>query len=181
MRVLQKLARIWIDLPLRNRVLGIAALVLMGTGHFVVRHLRDDFLLHHRLVFEKMVTSCLPWEWYLSDNRIGQVQRGDLVTFSARNAEPLAPRGTQLTKLAIGLPGDTIEIKNDLVYVNGVYWGHVYVGSIKYHKPPGAWDRKLVLEGDEFFMLGTEPRSFDSRYWGIVKRDQFLAKLELLI
>lgn len=45
---------------------------------------------------------------------LGEPKRGDIVTFSSPKD------GTRLVKRIVGLPGDTIALRGDVLYVNGV-------------------------------------------------------------
>ena len=37
---------------------------------------------------------------------------------------------------------------------------------------PGAYDRTATIPPGELAMMGTEPRSFDARYWGTITVDE---------
>ncbi|WP_420213511.1 signal peptidase I (plasmid) [Burkholderia aenigmatica] len=88
--------------------------------------------------------------------------------------------GTPMAKIAAGLPGDHITIRRDRLYINDRYWGSVARGLFYYKKPAGYFDRDFVVPPGELFVLGTEPRSFDSRYWGPIRDDQVDGTLSVL-
>lgn len=156
------------------------AIVLFLFGAAACEYGRDVFLKSHGIYFERHTQGCLPWLFYFADKDVRTVSRGDIVLFSSRGAAPLFKDGSPLVKMAIGVPGDTIVAEGDKLYVNGTYWGSTKLGLLHFSKPPGYWDRKVMLKEGEYFMLGTEPRSFDSRFWGVVKREQIRATLYLL-
>jgi signal peptidase I len=93
--------------------------------------------------------------------------RGDIIVFV-----PPHRRDTDFIKRVIGTPGDTIEMKNQVVYVNGRVIEETYVR----HKEPGSLSRlnyrrdnldKITVPPDKYFMMGdNRDRSEDSRYWG---------------
>jgi signal peptidase I len=93
-------------------------------------------------------------------------QRGDIVVFH----HPRNP-GHDLVKRVIGLPGETVEVRQGQVYIDGTPLEEPYV----VHQ-----DRKSVhyeLGPDDFFVLGdNRPNSDDSRTWGVLKRDQIVGK-----
>ncbi|RVU85650.1 signal peptidase I [Leucothrix sargassi] len=47
--------------------------------------------------------------------RVGEPKRGDIVVFSSEKS------GKRLIKRLVGLPGDTIQVTNDQLVINGVY------------------------------------------------------------
>ncbi|WP_297521111.1 signal peptidase I [uncultured Clostridium sp.] len=84
-----------------------------------------------------------------------KIKRGQIVVFKKEGEKEL------LLKRVIGLPGDTIQIKDGgKVYINGELLNEPYV---KYSDPLGGTFH--VPEG-EYFMLGdNRANSRDSRYW----------------
>ncbi|WP_258570043.1 signal peptidase I [Burkholderia sp. MBR-1] len=135
-----------------------------------------------QLYFEAQDVACLPWDVYVPASGPGTViHHGDIVRFRARGLAPLFKDGTPMAKMAVGLPGDRISVHEDRVYVNGKYWGSLAIGLRRLQKPPGYWDRDLTVGKGEIFVLGTEPRSFDSRYWGVIHEDQVDGTLSVLL
>lgn len=97
-------------------------------------------------------------------------RRGDIVCFYY----PVDPKQVFVKRL-IGLPGDTVEVRNGLAIVNGVPLNEPYV------KFPGGpdWGPKKVPEG-QYFMLGdNRANSGDSRFWGFLPRKNFIGRAML--
>lgn len=92
---------------------------------------------------------------YLNDGP----ERGDIVVFVSDEYD-----GEYLIKRVIGLPGDTIEIKDGSCYVNGCKLIEEYaVGSTDVS--PNNREFFIVPEG-EYFLLGDNREfSADSRWW----------------
>ncbi|MGL5617389.1 MAG: signal peptidase I [Sarcina sp.] len=84
-----------------------------------------------------------------------QITRGDIVVFEKPGEEHY------LLKRVIGLPGDTVDIKdNGDVYINGEKLNEPYV------KFPEAKGGVYQVPQGEYFMLGdNRADSNDSRYW----------------
>lgn len=77
-------------------------------------------------------------------------------------------------KEIVGTYGDDVEIIDNKVYINGEFKGDIfekdsYGNSIRTLKAG-----KLELKKDEYFVMGTNPKSYDSRYWGAIKQDEIL-------
>jgi len=102
-------------------------------------------------------------------------QRGDLIVFKY----PMI-KSVPYVKRLIGLPGETIEIRNRMIYVNGNPLIERYVqytdpNSISEHYGP------YNLAHGEYFVLGdNRDNSQDSRYWGPVKKSLILGQARYL-
>lgn len=88
-------------------------------------------------------------------------KRGDVVVFKY----PVDPR-RDFVKRIVGLPGDVVEIRGGVVYVNGVSLSEPYVVN----KDDFDMVPTKVPEGSYFCMGDNRPNSQDSRYWGFVPR-----------
>lgn len=114
---------------------------------------------------------------------------GDILVFDPPHEETL-----MLIKRLIGLPGDTLEMRDRTLYRNGervdepyvkhdaiederhpwMSWQHEHLlpGSDRsaYAPTRDNWGPLLIPEG-HYFMLGdNRERSLDSRYWGLLER-----------
>ena len=77
----------------------------------------------------------------------------------------------QLIKRIVGLPGETIEYKDNVLYVNGTVVDDPYGNGI-------TKDFSITLGADEYFCMGdNREHSKDSRSYGAFKYDQIAAKM----
>lgn len=101
-------------------------------------------------------------------------QRGDVIVF----IYPEDPKKDFIKRL-VGIPGDTVEIKNGTVYINGKPLLDSVFGQIFYYNY-GDFERpghKVTVPAGSFFVLGDNSRSSkDSRYWGFVPWKNVLGK-----
>lgn len=122
-------------------------------------------------------TPSLPYRVALLQYGAHTLQRGDYVVFAfegeARTAYP-GLNGQPFFKLVRGLPGDTVTVTGRVVSINGEV-----VGTAKTH----AFDRRplepigaMVIPPGHYYVQGTGPDSFDSRYRasGLVRAEQVL-------
>ena len=87
-----------------------------------------------------------------------------------------------LIKQVAGVPGDAIEIVESGVLINHQLQPNSFSfnsshGVNLYPLPVGY---KTILGSNDYFVLGVTPHSVDSRYFGIVKRDQFYKQTFLI-
>jgi signal peptidase I len=108
---------------------------------------------------------------------IGTPKRGDILVFIYPE-----DRSKDFIKRLIGLPGDTIEIRNKKILMNGlplndthgVYSDNLIIpGSIQ---PRDNFGPVTVPEDSIFVMGDNRDESYDSRFWGFVKMKDVLGK-----
>jgi signal peptidase I, bacterial type len=100
---------------------------------------------------------------------IGQIDRGDMVVFWF----PGDPTKSYI-KRVIGVPGDTVEVDNGNVIVNGHHLDETYViEEYRDHQSMAAFK----VQPEEYFVLGDHRSSSnDSRSWGTVPRKYIYGK-----
>jgi len=102
-------------------------------------------------------------------------ERGDVVIFYP--PPPYSPDETPFIKRIIALPGDTIEVANGAVYVNGLKLDEPYI-----KEPPTYTFRQGKIPEDEYFVLG-DNRNYasDSHTGWTVPRQNIIGKAWLSI
>ena len=82
-----------------------------------------------------------------------------------------------LIKRIIGLPGENIEYKDNKLYVNDKLVEENFL-----HKNTKDYKLDEVIPDGYYFVLGdNRPDSLDSRFFGLVSRDEILGKTNLVI
>jgi signal peptidase I len=152
------------------------------TGSMEENLLIGDHLLVNKFVFGPTETgmerALLP---------IGIIKRGDILVFKY----PVEP-DRDFIKRVIGLPGETVELREKKVYINGKPLDEPYVHFLQ---PPGA-DSELhevtsfdvrerygpvTVPQNQYFMMGdNRDNSQDSRYWGFMPRENGKGKALLI-
>lgn len=102
---------------------------------------------------------------YLMDNP----ERGDIIIFRYPDDESIL-----FIKRIIGMPGETVEIKDGITFVNGKKLEEPYLQV----EQLGEFGPYSVPQGCYFVMGDNRNNSRDSRYWNntFVERDQIVGK-----
>ena len=144
------------------------------TGSMENNLLIGDHLLVNKFAFAPTLTgferAILP---------VDPIRRGDIVVFKY----PEEPE-RDFIKRVIGLPGDTIELKKKVVYLNGKALDEPYV---RYLSPPAESSPDdvdvrvqygpVTVPADHYFMMGdNRDNSQDSRYWVFLPRSYVKGK-----
>ncbi len=92
--------------------------------------------------------------------RFSKPERGDIIVFQYPR-----DRSRDFVKRAIGLPGETLELRGETIYINGKPLDEPYA----IYKGPTAFPRfgpVVIPEGRLFMMGDNRNNSQDSRVWG---------------
>ena len=104
--------------------------------------------------------------------RIHEPERGDVIVFRPTNSE----KG-EFIKRIIALPNDTVEVKDDAVYVNGTRLKEPYIKNT-----PSYYLDKKKIPADNYFVLGdNRNQSNDSHNGWVVPRQNIVGKAWLSI
>ncbi|NPA51862.1 MAG: signal peptidase I [Aquificae bacterium] len=161
-----------------------------------------DFILVNKLVYGSWDIG-IPFTniiFYHYNNRLTNPDRGDIIVFKY----PENPK-IDFIKRIVALPGDKVEVKDDLVFVNDKLLKREYIGDFKEYgtniakmyrettirkngKPYSYTIMEIddglgkdfgpivVPEGHYFVMGDNRDNSKDSRFWGFVPEDYIIGQ-----
>ena len=143
------------------------------TGSMENNLLIGDHLLVNKFVFgpnaSRLERALLP---------MGTIRRGDVIVFKY----PVDP-SRDFIKRVIGLPGETLEVRDKKVFINGAALVEPYAHYLDTTTTPPEYREvtssdvrdhygPVVVPPDQYFMMGdNRDNSADSRFWGFLKRD----------
>jgi signal peptidase I len=100
--------------------------------------------------------------------------RGEIVVFDPPGDDN-QPDDPLLIKRLIGLPGETVELRDQQVYINGVRLDEPYLNEPC--EPARCRDNTWELGPNEYFFMGdNRNNSRDSRVFGPVTRDRIIGE-----
>ncbi len=152
------------------------------TGSMENNLLIGDHLLVNKFVFGPAFGS---FERALLPER--SVRRGDVCVFKYP-----VNRERDFIKRVIGLPGETLEVRNKRVYINGKPLDEPYVHFLEPPQSPSAYAEvtstdlrerfgPVTIPADKYFMMGdNRDNSEDSRYWGFMSRDDIKGQAAMI-
>jgi signal peptidase I len=148
------------------------------TGSMEENLLIGDHLLVNKFIFAPAAT---PIERALLP--VKSINRGDVIVFKY----PEEP-DRDFIKRVIGLPGESVEVREKKVYVNGTALDEPYAHYLlpvstasEFHEVTSFDVRErygpVTVPSDHYFVMGdNRDNSQDSRYWGFLPRDYVKGK-----
>lgn len=103
---------------------------------------------------------------YIEEVNLSEIERGDIIQIEMGN-------GISIVKRLIGMPGDTIEIYDGNIFING----EILVEDYEASDPPYEVEA-ITLASDEYFVLGdNRGDSRDSHDFGPIQSDQIIGRI----
>jgi signal peptidase I len=147
---------------------GVAQATVVPTESMIPTILVGDHFFLDKFAFPANYPTAL--QKYLP---VRKIERGEILAFWS----PQTPN-MRLVKRVIGLPGETLEVRNRELYINGRKLTEPYVQ----HTDPRLFDRRdnfgpVTVPADHFFMMGdNRDNSNDSRFWGFAPRESLIGR-----
>ena len=106
--------------------------------------------------------------------RFSDVKRGDIISLSYADTK-------YLIKRVVGLPGDTIEFRDNTLYINGEVYEEDYLGDDVITDDFSLQDIGYdVIPEDMYLVLGdNRQNSMDGRDIGLIKKSDIIGKIAL--
>ena len=144
-------------------------------------------ILIHYFAFTVFVVSGPSMEPNFHDKQVVLINRFNLFTNNFDRGEPMVlkfpgdPEHKKYIKRLIGLPGDTVELKNGHFYINGQRLYESYIADEIYTEPANSQTIWKLSDGEYFLSGDNRPNSSDSRHWGVAKRSDMIGPVKMIL
>jgi signal peptidase I len=147
--------------------------------------MENNLLIGDHLLVNKFIFGPTPLAIGRALLPVRNPRRGDIVVFKYPD-EP----DRDFIKRVIGLPGETVELRNKKIYINGKPLDEPYVHFLT--PPPSEFQEvtssdlretypPATVPQDAYFVMGdNRDNSQDSRYWGFLPRGNIKGKALLI-
>jgi len=96
-----------------------------------------------------------------------EIRKGDLIYWRPTGALAYV-EDEYVVKRVVGVPGDVLEISGDDIRINNQVVASGLPSRPIERVSARSYDKLESIPKDAFFVLGDNPLSYDSRYWGYV-------------
>ena len=105
--------------------------------------------------------------------RVHQPERGDVIIFHP----PIDMRSYYIKRI-IGIPGDTVSIKNGVVTIkNSQHQDGIILNELYISKDTLTEDKSFEVPQGQYFVMGdNRPESYDSRGWGLLPKSNITGR-----
>jgi signal peptidase I len=160
----------WLKYILFAVLLGLLIVTFVVQRNSVVGHSMDNTLNDQdQLIVEKVS------KWF------NGIHRGDIITITTKGL-PYHDGDINIVKRVIGIPGDTIEIKNKAVYRNGEKISEPYLRTDIATEQLNVSYNRVTLDQDQYYVLGdNRGNSTDSRVFGPVDKNLIIGEVLLRV
>lgn len=179
--------------PPPSRTRSVVEWILVVVGAVVVALLIKTFVIQAFYIPSESMKPTLEIGDRVLVNKLSyhlhDVNRGDVVVFERPDGETADIK--DLIKRVIGLPGDTLVIQDNKIYINGQALNEPYLppNSVTQPGPGGAtWSHRCTqddpckIPADSIWVMGdNRTNSKDSRYFGPIPESKIVGRAFVIV
>jgi signal peptidase I len=150
------------------KTIVLSAVLAFGIRTFVAeaRYIPSGSMLPTLQINDRLIIDKVSYRFEAPD-------RGDIVVFDPTDELLKQNYKDAFIKRVIGLPGETIEVRDGKVYVNGKMLDkEPYIAE----KPSYRWGPEIVPQGQYLVLGDNRNNSYDSHFWGFVPKERIIGR-----
>lgn len=152
------------------QTIGLSIVLALGIRQFVAeaRFIPSGSMIPTLQIDDRLVVEKISY-------RFNPPRRGDIIVFrapqKALDAAQVQGKAAYI-KRVIGLPGETVEVKDGKVFINDEALEEEYIQA-----PPTYELERKVIPADEYLVLGDNRNSSsDGHVWGFLSKDAIIGR-----
>lgn len=166
---------VWLEI---FKTLGLSAILAFGIRTFVAeaRYIPSRSMVPTLQVDDRLIIDKVSYHFK-------SPERGEIIVFMPPDEASTVCTGPKLQstpstnkdayiKRIVGLPGDTVEVKEGRVFINNTPLQENYLEEI----PEYQYGPRVVPENSYLVLGDNRNNSCDSHYWGFVSRDNIIGR-----
>ena len=169
----------------RGRVRGAREWIFVVAGALVVAFVVRGFILQSFFIPSSSMEQTLQVDDRVLVNRLAykthEPNRGDVIVFKRPPGVPTNDNVKDLIKRVIGLPGDTIEFREDKVIVNGRILNEPYLEPGTPTRKKSLGEKIVVPEGKVLVLGDNRENSHDGRFFGPIDQNLIVGRAFVLV
>ncbi|MDX2214703.1 MAG: signal peptidase I [Oculatellaceae cyanobacterium bins.114] len=156
----------WVEML---KTVGLSVILALGIRQFVAeaRYIPSESMRPTLEVNDRLIIEKVSYYFYTP-------QRGDIIVFRPtdrlRQANPSLKDA--FIKRVIGLPGETVAVRNGQVFINDQPIAENYT----FAPPDYTWGPEVVPENSYLVLGDNRNNSYDSHFWGFVPRENIIGR-----
>jgi signal peptidase I len=148
------------------KTIGLALVLSVGFHVYVAeaRYVESGSMLPTLEIQDRLMMDKISY-------RFREPQRGEIVFFNPPEVLEKQNFRKMFVKRLIGVPGDKVEVKNGIVYVNDRRLIEKYIAEVP------RYEFSALVPPNSYLVLGDNRNdSYDSHLWGFVPRDRIVGR-----
>ncbi len=148
------------------KTVGLSVILALGIRTFVAeaRYIPSGSMLPTLEINDRLIIDKLGYKFT-------DPKRGDVVVFSPTDQLKQQYKDAFIKRI-IGLPGETVEVNNGQVIIDGDVLSEEYIAEA----PQYNWGPETVPENSYLVLGDNRNNSYDSHYWGFVPHNHIIGR-----
>ncbi len=162
-----------------NKILKSKIWIILLIFFFVILFLK---IINNKKVFLNITPSVKVGIYLMEEyDNLKNLKKGDYVIFPPPVQAVKRDYHNNFLKQVVANSNDIILVDNNQIFINGVFYGNIKEKDSFGNNIRTLEEGIYFLKEDEYFVMGEHFNSYDSRYFGSIKKNEIIYVGKLLI